>query len=101
MRFSFLRSLTVLFSLVLLAPALLAGTARAEPLTVILDWFLNPDHGPLVVAQEKGYFAEAGLEVELLVATIEPLEGNGAWARRSGEGQLGSQRQHEEQHAPD
>ncbi len=46
--------------------------ARAEKLTVMLDWFINPDHGPLVVALEKGFFAEAGLEIEL----IEPADPN-------------------------
>jgi putative hydroxymethylpyrimidine transport system substrate-binding protein len=48
-----------------LALALLAAplSAKAEKLTVMLDWFINPDHGPLVVALEKGFFAEAGLEV--------------------------------------
>ncbi len=44
----------------------------AEKLTLILDWFVNPDHGPLYVAEEKGYFAEAGLEVEM----IEPGDPN-------------------------
>ncbi len=38
----------------------------AEKLTVLLDWFVNPDHAPLVVAQEKGYFDEVGLEVTLV-----------------------------------
>ena len=51
---------------------LAAGSARAEKLTVMLDWFVNPDHGPLVVALEKGFFKEAGLEVEL----IEPADPN-------------------------
>lgn len=53
----------------LAAFGLLAGAApaqAAERLTVILDWFVNPDHGPLVVAREKGFFAEEGLEVELV-----------------------------------
>ncbi len=46
--------------------ALAAPTAQAqEKLTLILDWFVNPDHGPLYVAQEAGYFAEEGLEVEM------------------------------------
>ncbi|MDX1605940.1 MAG: ABC transporter substrate-binding protein [Candidatus Competibacterales bacterium] len=45
--------------------------AAAEKLTVLLDWFVNPDHGPLVVARERGYFAAAGLEVEL-VAPADP-----------------------------
>jgi putative hydroxymethylpyrimidine transport system substrate-binding protein len=37
----------------------------ADKLKVMLDWFVNPDHAPLLVAQEKGFFADAGLEVEL------------------------------------
>tara|TARA_R110000868_G_scaffold28525_8_gene106918 strand:- start:6398 stop:7339 length:942 start_codon:yes stop_codon:yes gene_type:complete len=37
--------------------------AAAEKMTVLLDWFVNPDHGPLYVAQERGYFRDAGLEV--------------------------------------
>ena len=38
----------------------------AEKLTVLLDWFVNPDHGPLIVAQQRGMFKDAGLEVELV-----------------------------------
>ena len=45
--------------------------AAAERLTVLLDWFVNPDHAPLFVAAERGYFAEHGLEVEL-VAPADP-----------------------------
>ncbi len=45
----------------------LAMPARAaEKITVLLDWFVNPDHAPLFVALEKGYFADAGLDVELI-----------------------------------
>src|SRR5690606_27055775 len=33
---------------------------------VLLEWFVNPDHAPLVVARELGLFEKAGLEVELL-----------------------------------
>ncbi len=55
--------------------AMLAGAPPAagagEPFTVLLDWFVNPDHATLVVAKEKGYFAEAGLEVEL-IAPADP-----------------------------
>ncbi len=48
------------------------GTARAlDKVTVMLDWFVNPDHAPLFVAQEAGYFRDAGLEVEL-VAPADP-----------------------------
>jgi putative hydroxymethylpyrimidine transport system substrate-binding protein len=44
---------------------------QPEKLTVMLDWFVNPDHGPLVIAQELGYFADAGLDVEL-IAPADP-----------------------------
>lgn len=47
-----------------------AGGAHAQDkLTVLLEWFVNPDHAPLVVAQELGLFKQAGLEVELLPPT--------------------------------
>ena len=47
-----------------------AQAAAAEKVTILLDWFINPDHGPLFVAEELGLFAEQGLEVEL----IEPAD---------------------------
>ncbi len=37
-----------------------------DKMTILLDWFINPDHGPIIVAQENGYFAEQGLEVEIV-----------------------------------
>jgi putative hydroxymethylpyrimidine transport system substrate-binding protein len=46
-----------------LAPA---ASQAADKLSVLLEWFVNPDHAPMVVAAEKGYFAEEGLEVELI-----------------------------------
>jgi len=50
-----------------LALLLLAGRAEAaDKLTLILDWFVNPDHAPIIVAAQKGYFADAGLDVEIV-----------------------------------
>jgi NitT/TauT family transport system substrate-binding protein len=37
--------------------------ADAAPIRFILDWALQGTHAPLVVAIEKGYFAEEGLDV--------------------------------------
>ena len=53
--------------------AALAATpaAAADKLTVLLDWFVNPDHAPLVIAKEGGFFARAGLDVDL-VAPADP-----------------------------
>ena len=56
--------------LILAASVLAANTALAqEKLTVLLDWFINPDHGTLYVAEELGLFADAGLEVEFVEPT--------------------------------
>ena len=51
----------------LMATAIFAISAQAAaPLTLMLDWFPNVDHLPIYVAQEKGYFAEAGVRVEII-----------------------------------
>ena len=35
--------------------ALLSGHALAnEPLTLVLDWYINPDHAPIMVAEQIG-----------------------------------------------
>lgn len=36
-----------------------------EHLKVVLDWFPNTNHTGYLLAQKRGYFAEAGLEVEI------------------------------------
>ncbi len=38
-----------------------------ESVTVVLDWFVNPDHAGLVVAKEKGFFEKKGLSVRFQV----------------------------------
>ena len=42
-----------------------------EKMTLLLDWFINPDHGPIIIAQEKGYFSDQNLEVEI-IAPADP-----------------------------
>lgn len=62
------------FTLLVLAmfAVLPLNTALAgEKLTVLLDWFVNPDHAPLIVAKEKGIFKKNGLDVEL-IAPADP-----------------------------
>jgi putative hydroxymethylpyrimidine transport system substrate-binding protein len=36
----------------------------SEPLTVMLDFYVNPDHAGIYTALDRGYFDDAGLEVE-------------------------------------
>ncbi|MEM6637292.1 MAG: ABC transporter substrate-binding protein [Pseudomonadota bacterium] len=52
----------------------LAGPVSAQDrFSLILDWFVNPDHGPIIVAQELGYFEDVGLDVEI-VAPADPAD---------------------------
>lgn len=37
----------------------------ADKVSVMLEWFTNPDQAQLVIAKQKGYFADEGLEVSL------------------------------------
>ena len=41
--------------------------AKSEKISVVLDWFINPDHGPLFIALEKGFFNRQGLDVSFHV----------------------------------
>ena len=45
----------------------LAGQAIAAPIRVSLDYFANPNHIPLYVALDNGYFDEEGIEVDIFV----------------------------------
>ncbi|HTZ69050.1 MAG TPA: ABC transporter substrate-binding protein [Acetobacteraceae bacterium] len=59
----------------LAATAGLTGATRPDKLTVLLDWFVNPDHAPILVAQESGAFARQNLIVDLIApadATMPP-----------------------------
>lgn len=55
-----------IFILFLFIHTLYAETLSSEPVKVILDWYINPDHAPLFVAEEKGYFKQAGITVEII-----------------------------------
>nr|WP_237351998.1 ABC transporter substrate-binding protein [Rhizobium sp. ACO-34A] len=45
---------------------MISSAQAAEKVTVLLDWFINPDHAPILVAEQIGAFKEAGLEVEIV-----------------------------------
>ncbi|UCE82068.1 MAG: ABC transporter substrate-binding protein [Deltaproteobacteria bacterium] len=58
--------MVLLCSLALFYGLTMKATA-GDRVSCMLDWFPNPDHAPLYVAQAKGFFAEEGLEVDLMV----------------------------------
>ncbi len=54
-------------SLMLLSSSALADK---EKVTLLLDWFVNPDHAAIIIAQQKGFFEKNNLEVKI----IEPAD---------------------------
>ena len=56
-----------------------------KKVTVVLDWTPNTNHTGLYVANEKGYFKDQGLEVEI----IQPSEGTSDTIVASGKAQFG------------
>lgn len=45
-------------------------------LKIGLEWFLNPDHTPFLVAEELGWLRELGLEIKLIEpdSHMDPIE---------------------------
>ncbi len=42
-----------------------SGGGKAQPFSVTLDFYPNPDHAGIYMAQKLGYFREAGLDVSI------------------------------------
>lgn len=59
--------------------------SKAEAITFVLDWTPNTNHTGLYAAQEKGYFKEAGLQVEI----VQPPEDGAEVLVASGKAQFG------------
>ena len=56
------------FALLTLAWLLLASPAVAQDnddVTLLLNWYLYSEHAPFFLGQERGYFAEAGIDLEI------------------------------------
>ena len=55
----------ILFSILIIFLGVFGAKAN-DKLTVVLDWYLNPDHAPLIVAEQIGSFEKRGLDVEIV-----------------------------------
>lgn len=61
-----MKNKTILSAVALAALSLSTSVAaETKKLTLMLDWFVNPNHGPIVIAKERGYFKEQGIEVDI------------------------------------
>ncbi len=56
--------------------------AAAQQVTVILDWFPNTNHSGVYVAQDQGFYAQEGLDVEI----VQPPEGGNPQLLAAGQG---------------
>src|ERR1700712_2492402 len=72
MKFPRTPTITLAIALLALALGLTAcgeksddATGGAEPLSLTLDFYPNPDHAGIYMAQKLGYFEEAGLDVSI------------------------------------
>ena len=54
-------------TIVVLIVAAMSSSAMAKnkKVTLMLDWFVNPNHAPIVIAQLRGYFKAQGLDVDI------------------------------------
>ena len=75
--FTLILALTLVFSLC-------ACGAQEETITFVLDWTPNTNHTGIYVALEKGWFKEAGLNVEV----VQPPEGGSALLVAAGNAQF-------------
>lgn len=89
----------VMVSLIILAALVSGGcSGKADPgapagknsenvkkVTVLLDWVPNTNHTGLYVAKEKGFFKEAGLDVEV----VQPSQGGATDLVATGKAQVG------------
>jgi len=56
----------IIFAFILLAVFWASSVEAGQKFTLILDWFPNVDHLPIYVARQQGFFAEEGLEIEII-----------------------------------
>ena len=67
-----MHNLIRILSIIFLTLTINFAYAKNDKLTIGLDWFINPDHAPLIIAEKRGFFKEVGLDVEM----IEPADPN-------------------------
>ena len=59
------------------------GATAAEEVKFVFNWFPTADHSPYFYARDKGWYADAGIDLE-----IETAKGSGASSQRIGAGQV-------------
>lgn len=84
-RMALLVALSSLFALTACKQSTTQEKEALEKITFVLDWTPNTNHTGLYVAQEKGYFEELGLDVEI----VQPSEDSASMLVASGKAEFG------------
>ncbi len=80
-----MKKLTALIlALAMLLTLSACGGQKEEPITLVLDWTPNTNHTGIYVALQKGWFEEAGLNVQV----VQPPEGGSALLVAAGNAQF-------------
>lgn len=82
-----MKKIIAIFMILILALGISACSTEKqnETITIVLDWTPNTNHTGIFVAQAKGYFAELGLNVEI----VQPPEDGAEALVASGRAQFG------------
>ncbi len=64
------KSLYLFFIIIIFSSA--STFSAPKNISIGLDWFINPDHAPIIIANEKNYFKAKNINVEM----IEPADPN-------------------------
>lgn len=83
------KTIAIILACILVAAAFVGcGEKKSDEttkITFVLDWTPNTNHTGLYVAQEKGYFKDAGLDIEI----VQPPEDGAEMLVGSGKAQFG------------
>lgn len=82
-----MKKIIALIMVLILALSLVACSAKndGQTITIVLDWTPNTNHTGIYVAKAKGYFEQAGLNVEI----VQPVEDSAEALVASGKAQFG------------
>ena len=61
-----IKTITTILLLAFIFIIAVSPVNAAQKLTLMLDWFPNVDHLPIYVARHQGFFAEKGLEINIV-----------------------------------
>ncbi len=61
-----IKKITAILLLLMIVSPIGSSLEAAEKMTLMLDWFPNVDHLPIYVARHQGFFAQQGLDIDIL-----------------------------------